>query len=85
MSTNVQALRVADYNEVLQNLDKVCYYNEPEHGWFVYFPNGLLATLANHKVTEHEDGTISVTPLILVANYDLTIHGYLTKGIWLAC
>lgn len=52
------------------------------------FPHVLVANLHKHKVEEHEDGTITVEPSILVMGYDndceLRWHGYLEKGIWRA-
>ena len=46
----------------------------------------LLAGLRNHQVIEHEDGTITVSPSILVwyegADYREQWHGYLERGIW---
>lgn len=54
-------------------------------------PNGLgesfLGDLTAHDVTEHEDGTITVSPSILVTtrrnkNDEESWHGFLEKGIW---
>lgn len=45
----------------------------------------LIANLSAHKIEEHEDGTISVTPSILVSNGKESWHGYLTKGEWVKC
>lgn len=44
----------------------------------------LMAGLAEHEVTEHEDGTITVSPSILVGHTDGAEgwHGYLEHGIW---
>lgn len=44
----------------------------------------LLAGLRNHTVEEHEDGTISVTPSILVRlqHRGLEWHGYIEHGYW---
>jgi hypothetical protein len=54
--------------------------------WFASTPNGHGAALARHDITEHEDGTISVTPSILVSNNDGQLwHGYLTRGVWNEC
>jgi hypothetical protein len=39
-------------------------------------------SLARHTVTEHEDGTITVSPSILIATHVGTWHGYLEHGIW---
>lgn len=52
--------------------------------WYACTPNGHAASLRNHTVTEHEDGTITVSPSILVstAQGDPLWHGYLENGIW---
>lgn len=34
--------------------------------WCVVTPNGRYGSLANHSVVEHDDGTITVSPSILV-------------------
>lgn len=59
--------------------------------WLAMTPNGLLAGLRNHQVVEHEDGTISVSPSILVRGtigLDPRIvewHGFLERGVWRSC
>ena len=56
--------------------------------WFARAPIGHLSDLSNHDVVEHEDGTITVSPSILVSGYDedkkekTVWHGYLERGIW---
>ncbi len=35
-----------------------------------------------HKIVEHEDGTITVSPSILINSYLGPWHGYLERGIW---
>lgn len=51
--------------------------------WMGMAPGGHLANLANHSVTEHEDGTITVSPSIEVTGPNLSRwHGYLERGIW---
>ena len=51
--------------------------------WYVETPNGCGVSLAVYEVVEYEDGTITVTPSILVSNRDGDLwHGYLTKGVW---
>jgi hypothetical protein len=55
--------------------------------WFAITPNGHLGNLAGHTVTEHEDGTITVSPSILVSttkNVELW-HGFLERGVWRSC
>jgi hypothetical protein len=65
------------------------YAQEPTSGtWYGCTPNGHHANLAAHTVTEHEDGTITVAPSILVT-VDRTgdtprelWHGFLERGVW---
>lgn len=52
--------------------------------WNCTTPNGLYGCLANHNVTEHEDGTITVSPSILVGG-EGGWHGYLERGVWREC
>lgn len=55
--------------------------------WHGCTPNGQMANLSAHRVAEHEDGTITVSPSILIS--DLTglrlWHGFLERGIWREC
>lgn len=50
-------------------------------------PDGRLANLARHVVTEHDDGTISVSPSILVrgGGDEGEWHGFLERGFWRKC
>lgn len=65
------------------------YGLDPRDGnWYCRPPGGKVhvGNLSNHKVTEHEDGTITVSPSILI-HYpghpdNVSWHGYLEKGIW---
>jgi hypothetical protein len=45
-----------------------------------------IANLSAHKVIEHEDGTITVSPSILTYGHyngqKISWHGYLERGIW---
>jgi hypothetical protein len=52
--------------------------------WMVRTPNGHLGNLGNHDVTEHEDGTITVSPSIVVSNPQEgeLYHGFLREGVW---
>lgn len=49
--------------------------------WMAETPNGLRGALSEHDVVEHEDGTITVSPSILVTGQE-TWHGYLDRGVW---
>lgn len=56
--------------------------------WHVRLPNadglGPGASIGKHDVTEHDDGTISVSPSILVSNpvEGELWHGFLERGVW---
>jgi hypothetical protein len=64
----------------------------PQAGDYFYYrgsfrgvtPNGVEASLANHDVTEHEDGTITARPSILCRQGvgGKRWHGYLERGVW---
>lgn len=60
------------------------YAKHPENGdWYAMTPNGHLAGLRLHTVTEHDDGTITVDPSILVSTSDGPVyHGWLRAGVW---
>ncbi len=59
-------------------------YGRHQNGqWMACTPNGLLGNLDSHEVIENADLTITVSPSILVENYDGTRwHGYLEHGVW---
>lgn len=42
------------------------YFRDSNGDWCVITPNGRLSSVAKHTVVEHDDGTISVSPSILV-------------------
>jgi hypothetical protein len=54
--------------------------------WHACTPAGSLGNLDGHTVTEHEDGTITVSPSILVTAHDgdekIVWHGFLERGVW---
>jgi len=59
--------------------------------WYCIAPDGSFGRLSNHNVVEHEDGTITVTPSILISstsNKNQVVqkwHGFLERGIWRSC
>jgi hypothetical protein len=57
--------------------------------WFCTTPNGLFGNISRHSVTEHEDGTITVSPSILVTSgrdgRAPSWHGFLERGVWREC
>ncbi len=63
-------------------------YGQHSNGTWYARPYGChCGNLAGHEVTEHEDGTITVSPSILIEFVDdvgqpATWHGYLERGVW---
>jgi hypothetical protein len=58
-----------------------------EVNWFCMAPQGDVGNLGAHTITEHEDGTITVAPSILIypAADSPGWHGYLEHGVWREC
>jgi hypothetical protein len=86
----VQGKRIAiepDENGCFAPLAPGEYGQHPQGFWYASVPNGYSANLAGHQVVEHDDGTITVSPSILVRNgqYDELWHGYLERGVWREC
>jgi hypothetical protein len=63
------------------------YGKDTEGIWYAREPSNLegYANLAAHTVVEHEEGTITVSPSILVSNHLGRWHGYLERGVWREC
>lgn len=82
----IEAKRIKGFEELDSNA--ICYWKASDR-WMLYFPRCGVGDLSLHTVTEHEDGTITVTPSILTKGHDngkqTTVHGYLTKGVWNPC
>ena len=52
--------------------------------WFIVDPRGDVGRIETHTVTEHEDGSVTVSPSI--APYEAGgWHGYLEHGVWREC
>lgn len=45
----------------------------------------LFCNLERHTVTEHDDGSITVSPSILVSSGHDSWHGFLERGVWREC
>lgn len=62
------------------------FWNAGGH-WIAVSPNGEMANLSAHQITEHEDDTITVSPSIGIrrGGPDFTYHGYLERGVWRSC
>jgi hypothetical protein len=52
--------------------------------WYCRPPGSHMGSLMNHTITEHEDGTITVSPSILIDDGRSKWHGYLERGVWRA-
>jgi hypothetical protein len=51
--------------------------------FLVNTPNGHVGDVSRHDVVEHDDGTITVSPSILVSDASGTqYHGFLERGVW---
>ncbi len=71
-------------NEVGDLLLREGDYGQAKDGtWMARPPGQHTGCLSAHKVEEHDDGTITVTPSILInCPPEAAWHGYLTKGEW---
>lgn len=63
-----------------------CKYQDK---WWYCRPPGtskaFLGNISGHKIIEHDDGTITVSPSILIKCHEGEWHGYLENGIWRKC
>ena len=77
--------------ETMDDLDSsqdACW--KDENGcWWVYLIGCGAGILSNHNVEEHVDGSISVTPSILMYGHKDGVpskrHGFLVRGEWKDC
>lgn len=58
------------------------YWRWPDGMWMCRTPSGFGGNLSRHDVVEHDDGTITVSPSILVTTGDGQWHGFLERGVW---
>jgi hypothetical protein len=75
-------------NDVEPHLYEPGDYGRWKDQWYALTPTkpNLLANVTGHKVTEHEDRTITVSPSILVeSGGGLVWHGFLERGVWRQC
>ena len=63
---------------------KLQYWRCPRGSFDLNLPGAGLACLANHVVVEHEDGTITASPSILLrgGGNGAEAHGYSERGTW---
>jgi hypothetical protein len=61
-------------------------YRRAAGEWECVAPDGSRGNLSAHEVTEHKDGTITVSPSILIRGgrdvQQELWHGYLEHGVW---
>jgi hypothetical protein len=58
-------------------------YGRDTGTWCCQAPNGYGGNLSQHEITEHDDGTITVSPSILIRRPpEGEWHGYLEHGVW---
>lgn len=57
---------------------------EPRMGRTLYVkdPAGNLGYIGKHTITEHEDGTVTLSPSVLFDLGPHPWHGYLVRGVW---
>ena len=80
---------------VYSRVDGTLHLAEGDYGfderlkhWVIRPPGCHAGGIPHHQVEEHPDGTITVTPSIVLMESDLSgettkWHGYLTKGEWI--
>jgi hypothetical protein len=77
------AKRISKMGEI--DDQSVCYWKE-DGCWWIYLPRVGCGRMPKHTIEEHEDGTITVTPSVLLeAGTERKRHGYLTRGVWNEC
>lgn len=74
----------------VEPVNSILHLNKGEYGksegiWYCRTPNGHLGCLKNHSVQENQDGTITVSPSILVTDSKEEWHGFLVDGVWKPC
>jgi hypothetical protein len=90
MSETLQGRRLPDMGEsdipatMYDAIQRGDYVWAPNVGrWMFRDPVGTLASISPsiHQITEHEDGSITVSPSIQVHGQSQW-HGYLERGVW---
>jgi len=82
--SGVKAKRVASVQEIEEA--EICYWKHEGDVWFIHFPECGYGNLRNHKIEEHEDGSITVSPSIRMMGHKdgkpMERHGFLVRGRW---
>lgn len=80
LATRLPDVPVGDYPEFDET---AVHYWRSGGVWYVHLPGAGLGSLAKHQVIEHDDGTITVSPSILVRGGQAReAHGFLERGNW---
>lgn len=83
---NYNALQPGEYGKDQDGLWYCCAPTAVDVDGFGF--HGALGDgtgVRGHQVVEHEDGTITVSPSILINRHDGSWHGYLERGVWRVC
>lgn len=84
-----------DWNSPGNHFDTPIFIAEAMYGkdkwgiWWIRVPGVGFSQerLVDHGIVEHEDGTITVTPVIVAKGFDpsnapIEWHGFLEAGVW---
>jgi len=86
MSSKVLGKRKEPEHDGHLRLEEGEYGKNPHDGnWYARPPGFYMGNLAAHDVIEHKDGTITVSPSILINHGENQWHGYLEQGVWRQC
>lgn len=80
----MQGKRVSNHDELFATRGSWLLVNrDGKRIFLINTPNGHIGDVSRHEVTEHEDGTITVSPSILVSDASGELyHGFLERGVW---
>lgn len=83
----MQGRRLPDGDATMADYEPGDYAKDLRTGWWFFrTPNGLFASMRSHTITEHEDGSITASPSILVSGPNIgQWHGFLERGVWREC
>jgi hypothetical protein len=90
----MQGRRLSDGTDWSSEWQPGDYAKRDDRYWLVNTPNSELALIDSQrwKVTEHEDGTVTMSPSILISAISPTKgtrvelwHGFLERGIFRSC
>lgn len=86
----MRGIWLPDDTKYSRNIPRGSYW-KLDGQWYAVTPNGHLANISKHKITEHSDHTITVMPSIRVSSTHPTRgaielwHGFLEHGVWRTC